>query len=277
MKFIKRNIYYILIFLIIPIYIAILFVLRHFGFDINVIENITIIIGWLLALGLAIMHLQKNREDNIQAFKNENRKKLEIDALREINKKANKLSSIITSFTTMMLYLPVRLKQHIDNPKFFKFDKNSINLEVIKYQPKLRGVMAEFIIAIESNEIVVIKYDHLRKYIQHVFDNAFNIFNNFDNYLLTVDEATLLTKEGVSELSNYCNELFQVFQEINSYLFDYRIEIMNSLLGGLFDQKVPERRPLDPSFKILTEVATKEKVKEIEDARKEEFLRNYKK
>jgi hypothetical protein len=51
------------------------------------------------------------------------------------------------------------------------------------------------------------------------------------------------------------------------YLFDYRIELMNELLGDVFDKKVPRREPFDAKFKILTELATKSSVREEADRR----------
>ena len=43
-----------------------------------------------------------------------------------------------------------------------------------------------------------------------------------------------------------------------SYLIDYRIELMNSMLGEIFDSTVPHRKPKDPNIKTLIEIAKKE-------------------
>ena len=39
---------------------------------------------------------------------------------------------------------------------------------------------------------------------------------------------------------------------IISYIWDLRTALQNELLGGLFDYRVPERRPSDPRYKAVT-------------------------
>lgn len=271
MRFLKKNFSIILIASIFLLYVAVLFILRQYGFDINIVDNLTITIGWLLAFILAVMNLQKTREDNIKALKDETRKKMEIDAFREINKMTTEFSSKITSFTSFVRFLPAKLELYIKNPGVFNFDKNSINLEAIKFKPELHEGLSKYILTIEANEIVVIEYDHLRKYIQIEFDEAMKTFDDFDKFLLSLDQNNLITREGRTEFENNCDKVFLKFEEINSFLFDYRIELMNCLLGELFKTEVPRRMPLDPQYKILTEVATPEKVKELEDKRIKDF------
>ena len=40
--------------------------------------------------------------------------------------------------------------------------------------------------------------------------------------------------------------------DIGSYVHDLTIESQNNLLSGLFERRVPQRQPLDPSFKVIS-------------------------
>jgi len=48
---------------------------------------------------------------------------------------------------------------------------------------------------------------------------------------------------------------------------------MNSLLGEIFDKKVPERKPRDPKYKTLKELAIKEKVEKEAETRELKILK----
>jgi hypothetical protein len=48
---------------------------------------------------------------------------------------------------------------------------------------------------------------------------------------------------------------------------------MNSLLGDTFDTKVPMRKPRDPKYKLLTEVAIKKEVEKEAKKRENRYLK----
>jgi hypothetical protein len=64
----------------------------------------------------------------------------------------------------------------------------------------------------------------------------------------------------MDSFENECKNVERLLFDIAMYLFDYRIELMNDLLGNVFEKRVPRRQPLDPNFKTLTEMATRESV-----------------
>ena len=135
-----------------------------------------------------------------------------------------------------------------------------IILELRKKYENLIQELTRFLKAIESNEIAVIQFDHLRKYIQFQIDDVNDKIDNFEQYFNKTEKEKLVSEEGYSEFKENCDEIVEYFINIQSYLFDYRIELMNSLLVDIFDIKVPMRKPRDPKYKLLTEVAIKEKV-----------------
>ena len=255
MKVIKDNIFIFLSLLIILTYGIVEYVSNgRFIFFGNVI-------GWIIALLIAINYLQKNRRDNQIAKKEEFKKSLEIDAFREINKSVTTFSYAISDISAFYRTLySLKLFLFKKNPTIFKFDKIGIIQEMRKEHENLIQGLTRFLIAIESNEIVLIQFDHLRKYIQFQIDDVNDKIDNFEQYFNKTKKEKLVSEEGYSEFKENCEEIIEYFVNIQSYLFDYRIELMNSLLGDIFDTKVPMRKPRDPKYKLLTEVAIKEEV-----------------
>lgn len=231
------------------------------------INIVAIFIGWIVALLIAWIHLKKTREDNLKLKKEEIRRSLEIDTFREINKAITSFSSMITNVSTAYLIWPSNLKLHIQNPEIFKFNKMEIDLEISQQVVNLLRGSADFILAIESNEIAVIQFDHLRKYIQFKVDDVNESIRNFQKYFIEMEKEKWQKEEGYVEFKRKCDEIYEELNNIQSYLFDYRIELMNSLMGEIFDKKVPERRPRDPKYKTLKELAIKEKVEKEAEVR----------
>jgi len=255
MKLIKDNVFISLALLIILAYGTIEYFFH------GIFATFGNIVGWLIALLIAINYLQKNRRDNQIAKTEEFKKSLEIDAFREINKSVTTFSHAISNVSGYFRCLySINLFLYRSDPAIGKFDKTEIILEIRKKHENLMQGVVKYLIAIESNEIVVIHLDHLRKYIQFQIDDVNDKIDNFEKYFNKIEKEKLISEEGYSEFKENCDEIIEYFTNIQSYLFDYRIVLMNSLLGDTFDTKVPMRKPRDPKYKLLTEVAIKEEV-----------------
>lgn len=267
MRAIKENIFIFLSLLVILTY-GLVEYFYHGKF--SVFGNI---VGWLIALLIAINYLQKNRRDNQIAKKEEFKKSLEIDAFREINKSITTFSQVISDISGYFRSLySINLFLYRINPTIAKFNKMEIILEVRKKHENLIQGLTGFLIAIESNEIAIIQFDHLRKYIQFQIDDVNDKIDNFEKYFNKIEKETLLSEEGYSELKENCDEIIEYFTNIQFYLFNYRIILMNSLLGDIFETKVPMRKPKNPKYKLLTEVAIKEEVEKEAKKRENKYL-----
>ena len=238
----------------------------------DLINNITIFVGWIVALLTAVIYLNKTRKDNQKLKKEEIRRSLEIDAFREINKAVTNFASVLVEVSNKYLWWPYELKMHRENPKYHKFDKVKIELETDQQRISLMRVLTNFILAIEANEIAVIQFDRLRKYIQSEVDGANKLIMEFLDYFMPTEREILLTEPGCLDFRERCKKIKEELDIICCYLFDYRIELMNSRLGETFDSQVPIRKPRDPKYKVLTEVAIKEEVEKEAERRGKEFL-----
>lgn len=224
------------------------------------VNSITSFVGWLIALSIAWIHLRKNRLDNIALNKAETKKRLEIEAFKELNKAITDLSHIFGSVSVKYWTWPSKLKLHIENPSIFIFNRSEIDLDFSEQLIKLGHAEVDFVTAIEGNEIVIIQFDHFRKFLQLEIEDIKDAVECFRSYFSKVDENYLITSEGYLDFERRCEEMNEQFVQFYTYLYDYRIILMNCLLGQVFETKMPERKPKDPKYKHLTEVAKKEEV-----------------
>jgi hypothetical protein len=226
----------------------------------NFINNLALLIGWIVVLHIALVQLQKNREDNQIAKKEEIKKSLEISAFREINKARHELSDTISSISVSYLKLPSDLTMHFKYPEVFKFNKLEIVMKIRSQMYEVSGALVNFILTIESNEIALIKYHYYRLFITFRVKDIEQKIDNFQKYFENIKKEELLVKENFLKFKEYCNEINEDLWNIGAWLHDYRIALMNSMLGDIFETKVPIRKVKDPKYKTLFKLATKEKV-----------------
>jgi len=254
--------------IIISIYLISIFILMITGVISisNFINNLALLVGWIVVLHVALVQLQKNREDNQIAKREEIKKSLEIDAFREVNKANHKLSDTISSISITYFLLPSDLERHFKYPKITIFNKFEVEKKIRSQVENLLEALTNFVLTIESNEIALISYHHYRLFITFRVKDVEHKIDDFQKYFSNIKKEELFIKEGFSKFKEYCNEIYEDLSDIVSWLYDYRIALMNSMLGDIFESKVPIRKPKDPKYKTLTELATKEKVeKELEE------------
>jgi hypothetical protein len=254
MKIFKENIFIIIALLVIIFYgVTEYFYHGQFSFFGDVV-------GWIVALSIAINYLNKNRRDNQIAKKEEFKKSLEIDAFREITKEIYNFSNLLSSISAYYMNLKSQLHLYNKYPEIQKFNKVEIDFQIGQQVVDILKGISDLSLIIELNEIAVIQFDHLKKYIQFQTEDVKELIIDFQKYFFKETIKDLLTKKGNSEFTKKCDEISDNLFTVQCYLFDYRIELMNQLFGDIFNTKVPLRRPKDPKYKLLTEVAIKEEV-----------------
>ena len=267
----KEQSLYVTIFLIFLVYcVIILFLARQKLLDQkDLTQIVTIFVGWIITLLLAVIHLRATQKDNQKGRRDEVKKSLEIDAFRKVNDALTAFSEVVTKVTTPYRTLPGLLRVCIVHNSTLAEStlRNFLNVELPQQNISLWNGVTPFILAVEANEIAIIKYDHLRKFIQFRVDDAHEAINSFREYIQSTRIDVIFSEEGLNTLEKACKKVEESLFDITMYLFDYRVELMNQLLGDIFEKLVPRREPLDPKFKILVEVATKEAVNEEENRR----------
>jgi len=112
---------------IILVYVISLYFLKTIGAlsEIGFFSNITISMGWIVALLIAFFHLSENRKDNKRLKKEEIKRSLEIDAFREINKAVTNFTNVLSEASRQYKWRPFLLerdlawdKEHLQDGEF---------------------------------------------------------------------------------------------------------------------------------------------------------------
>jgi hypothetical protein len=199
--------------------------------------------------------------------KQETRRRLEIEAFREVNTAITSFSRDVGLISVAYWTWPSKLELSKKFPEISTFTPRDIDLGVSEHIIKLGKGEVDFVTAIEANEIVIIEFQHLRLFIHLRNEDLSRILDDFRSYIMERPPIYFTSDEGISDFRSRCKSVNDKFTEMISYLHDYRVVLMNYLLGNLFETEVPMRKPRDPKYKLLTEVAKKEEVeREIEES-----------
>ena len=259
----KKYYNYILAILFILLFLVFLYLLVIAG-HITRNEFIGILInlsGWVVALSIALIHIRKNREDNLIIQKNEIKKRLEIEAFKEINKVIVENEEILTDIATYYVFTwKLKIENSIKNKKLSDSEivlethtLTHIHLETREQNTRLIELWKNFIISIETYEIVLIRFNKFKEVLNKEFRKMLSMTNDFENYIIKLSRKTLL-KGDLATLDEKMSEIDNKIMDISCYLRDYRIELMNSMLGDIFHSKVPKRKVKEP-HKTLAQIA----------------------
>jgi hypothetical protein len=120
--------------------------------------------------------------------------------------------------------------------------------------------MSRFAFVIETYQLALSDIHHLYLYIRF---RVHDVAQQLGVVPINLPENVALTDAaGREAFRSKCAEIGERLNDITLYIGDFRIEVMNSLVGPLFDRRVPRRRPAKASVKTLVELATPEAVAE---------------
>jgi hypothetical protein len=97
-------------------------------------------------------------------------------------------------------------------------------IDHIKNRHELSNVLIDFTMAIEANEITVMKFDHLTKYIIRRINALKDLVREFSEYLKNKTPDTW----EADEIEKRCKTIEKKTMDITCYLLDYRVDIMNA-------------------------------------------------
>jgi len=262
--FFKRNIAYFLTFFIIllfPIGAYFLLVKKELITEEAFYSNLLGFAGWIIALLIAWIHIRKNREDNLIIQEKEIKKRFEIESFKEINKVMVENEEGLTDISTYYIFTwKQKIRNNIKdlNSNEIILTNNiltNIHLEAREQNTRLIELWKNFIVSIETYEIALIQFNKLREVLNNKFKEILFITNDFEKYILTLARKQSLNKEtDLAELDKKMLEIDNKIMDIACYLRDYRIELMNSMLGDIFCSEVPKRKAKEPN-KTLTQIA----------------------
>lgn len=211
------------------------------------------LLGWIIAFSLVILQINKKRQDNKELKKLEIKKSLQIEAFKQINLSITECSKIFTGIQIDYLMLAGKLKVYSQNSNF-DFHSFVLPFYSKQYLADLHKGHSIFKRAIEANEIAVIEFNHFDKKLFIELHRLSNHIDKFSDFIGKNSQQSLLN-QNYKEFDRKSNEISQMMLDIQCYLHDFRIILMNHFLEDIFNTKVPSRNPNDKNIKTLNELA----------------------
>lgn len=210
-------------------------------------------IGWVIAFCSVIIQINSNRKNNDEIKRKEIKQKFQIEAFKQINNAIIECSKIYTEISWDHRMLPAKLKTNSENPNF---DFNSFILPFYSYQysADIHKGYGIFKRAIEANEIAIMEFKHLDTKIFLEITHLLKLIDIFRGYIGKNSQSSLLY-ENYEEFDFKSKEIAELVLDIQCYLHDFRIFLMNSFLGDIFNTRVPNREPFDKNIKTLNELS----------------------
>ena len=264
--FFKRNIAYFLTFFIIllfPIGAYFLLVKKELITEEAFYSNLLGFAGWIIALLIAWIHIRKNREDNLTIQDSEIRKRLKIETFKEVNKmivKNQDALADISVFYTSTLKNKIRAEVIRSNDNEIVFVNNvlkNLYLEIREQNTNLIGTWKNFIVSIETYEIVLIRFNNLKDTLNEEFRKILFVVDDFENHILKITrKKSLERKTDLDEIDQKILGINEKLMDLAGYLSDYQGQLMILALGDIFHSKIPKRKVQEP-YKTLMEIAKK--------------------
>lgn len=243
--FFKRNIAYFLtlfIILLFPIGAYFLLVKKELITEEAFYGNLLGFAGWIIALLIAWIHIRKNREDNLIIQNNKIRKRLEIEAFKEVNKTIEKTATILAEKEACYYHMYIQIGEaRLNNTEstilllsglkniYNKMSQQTIGL------PELWKI---FNLSIKAHEIILTEFEGLLNILEAKFKASILSTFKFETFFLNLKAEDNLTKNDLSTLKKECKTIRKNLLSIGLCLKNYRVETMNKILGPIFDRKI---------------------------------------
>lgn len=245
--FFKRNFAYLLTFLIIllfPISAYFLLVKKELITEEAFYSNVLGFAGWIIALFIAWIHIRKNREDNLVIQNSEIKKRLEIEAFKEVNKTIEEINIALAEIGT---YYGYNLIKELSSIMLF-FDKlqrtyNQLNKQM---EDRLLTLWLKFKLKIRAHEIVLIRFNDLKNKLDLKFKKSILLASEFGNYTQRLIKKNSLSEDEFLEIKNKCEKIDKSLSSLGKGLTGYSNELQNEMLGKIFNSKIPKLKNREP-------------------------------
>ena len=238
--------------------IGILLVLRGSGelTTAEAVEDIAILAGWVIAVLVAVHQLSAARVENDRTRREELRIALQVEAFRQISDAAIKFSGEVSKVASKYNVAAFILSR----PPILPITSivRSTYDESLRDGIELTQAMSRFAFVIETYQIALADIHHLYLFIHFRVNDVAQQLNVLRRRLL--DAPSLESEEARDVVNEESGRIGDALNTVILFVGDFRVEAMNSLVGPLFDRRVPRRQPLKASIKTLVELATPERV-----------------
>ncbi|HDH04415.1 MAG TPA: hypothetical protein ENH01_01690 [Nitrospirae bacterium] len=236
-------------------------------FSKNMIEIISIVAGILVI----IWQNGRQHRSSLQVQKENFKEKLRLEIYQELIKSVDNTSSKLSKQSSKSMDIPISLETYSSQvasgirPVPPRARASQFSAE----HHSLHGSIARLFYIFERYTIAVPKFK--------IFQTALNVaiydsnqayeplyYKLLDFLPIDIQESDrkpggpsviapkVATKEDLSHIQELCNKYNEALTDIVCYLYDLTAESQNILLGSLFDNRVPSRKPLDQNHIVIT-------------------------
>jgi hypothetical protein len=239
---------------------SVLLTLRILG-QLNTAETVrdfVLILGWIVTVLVATHQQRSVRDENDRSKREELRRSLQAEAFRQLSDASVKFLSEVGEIGSKYSVAAFSLGQ--PSPLSPETTIRNVYARLTGDLIELYRAMSRFAFVIETYQLALSDIHHLYLYIRFRVDDVARQLGAFPMSL--PEGVALVDAVGREAFRTKCSDIGERLNNVSLYIGDFRIEVMNSLVGSLFDRRVPRRRPAKTSIKTLVELATPEAVAE---------------
>lgn len=240
-------------------------------------QNAVTLIGHALTIvtlvaGAIILFWRLNRQhrNTLQLQRDNAREELKLRLYEILVQRVRKLSHANTTAATYALLIPSNLEayQRQFRPGFTPVPPKERAPEFAKLNTEANNALIELLeefeawsIAFPGFQIFQIALNSAIHDVREAFHPLFLELLNClptdppegapDNIPRPIIKGSL-SKEEIVKLRELVDRYYSAMCDIIGYVFDLTIEAQNNLLSGLFDRRVPPRKPIDPTLKVIS-------------------------
>ena len=204
------------------------------------------LLGWLFALITSLIYINQNRKDNLIIQNNEIRKRLEIEAFKEINKTIEEINIALSEIGAYYGYELIKALSFNESTLFL----DNLRITYIQLnkqmEDKLLLLWLKFKLKIRTHEIVLIRFKDLKNKMDFKFKKSIMLAGEFGNFTQRLKTRSSLSKDEFLEIKNKCEKIDKSFSSLGKGLTDYGLELQNEMLGEIFNSKIPKPKDKEP-------------------------------
>lgn len=232
----------------------------------DILTVLSIVIGGIVI----IYQMRRQHENELKVQKENHRDKLRLEIYQEFSSVLSLANEKNSDVGMYVFFIPIHLKTYRDQiaTGFTATPVSDRVLLLQQYHNEASESCIKLIFLFEKYEIVSPELDIFKTAVTVAMHDMREAFTKLHTCLLPILPLDLLTPQGNTQTGNVVTpnnhqleqleENVDAYKKANSdmggYLFDLNVELQNTFLNKLFDNKVKKREPLDPSIKVITTV-----------------------
>lgn len=222
------------------------------------IQILTIVSGFIVV----VFQLGRQHKNAINLEELNAKKKLHLEIYQKISEQINKAQAA-EKISIYGLTLPDKISDYVARSRQETLPERIE--EIIRKFGAYSDEITKLIILIEEYEIALNKFGIFRIVfscqMEKVSDDYFKFTNPLHQYLpidlpdhmnMTPIPLVRPSAEMIKELKDSGKKFHETVMDMSCYIYDFRVEAQNHLLGELFKRKLEPRRPTDKKYIAVT-------------------------